>query len=206
MSDRSMFLIGNNFTRAERKKSLGIAVEPFQPKLEKGQLRLTQFIKSNAPVGISKQHKSTATSEHKGYWEQRVEKLKNQTPDIEIFKNLEIVQNGTLSHEKENASVVQIFSGLTFYFNGRTPMISMQQMDNPSNSMLSQYHLSKLSALHGANVLPYIAKKKLTHVICSELCYSKREKISKLSLSPNACSVKYVHPQVNFVRTGHYNE
>jgi hypothetical protein len=202
-----MFLVGNNFTRAQLKKSLGKKTDnnTVRPPLDAKQQSLTQFLTKGSTITkiVKPQPKKM------GYWEQRVAKLQDQTPDIEIFKHVDIVKKGTLiDDDKENLRVKQIFKGLSFYLNGRT-IISTKSSPEISNSNMSQLHLGKLAVLHGAVVLyvdffdantfrPYIAKKQLTHVICSQLCFSKREKVGKTKLSANACPVKYVHPQVLF--------
>ncbi len=110
------------------------------------------------------------SKENENYWAQRWEKSQKQMPDLSIYSKLDIVQKGTLQKgENENLlSVKQIFKGVSFYFNGLTA-----EKYGLETSNLSQLHLSHLSTLHGATVLPHIAKKQLAHIICENACFSK---------------------------------
>jgi hypothetical protein len=149
MTHKPMFLVGNNFTRAQKQASRG------KPQVEEHivdpkQQSISQFL--NNTNRVAKIEKPKTKSKPTGYWEQRVAKLKDQKPDLEIFKHFDIVKKGTLVSDKENLSVKQIFKGLSFYFNGRSITCS-SSAEEISNSNLSQLQLNKLSVLHGATVL-----------------------------------------------------
>ncbi|CAE7475191.1 Rev1 [Symbiodinium sp. CCMP2592] len=118
-----------------------------------------------------------------GYWEERQRKLESQSVDGALF--------GTLSSriarenpEAEHASCSQIFKHCCIYFDGRVDI----------GGGISAYALSKVARLHGATVTPRLAKRSVTHVVCTQLSGAKEMKALRDASSAHAVAQYVVQP------------
>ncbi|KAG2375149.1 hypothetical protein C9374_010153 [Naegleria lovaniensis] len=160
------------------------------------------------------EHNSESNHSEEGYWSMRTRKLISQHQSMsktntEIYGRVAMKQQhmelsnsssrkpsititpsttSCASHEESKSPPVQInaqlFKGLVFFFNSIR-----------GEGIHSQFHLTKLASIHGATVLPNPSRKrKLTHVIASNLPNSKVERMEKKKHITNT-HVKYVNPQ-----------
>lgn len=169
---------------------------PVKQKLS-GQHTLTQFSLVQQSSCEKSHTLSSQTlgsrSRDEGYWTARLSKLSKQLPCGEgVYERVSGVlcnkQKQLLeSDESEHCwnKKKKLFEGLVFYFNGR--------MDAENACIRSQYHLTRLAALHGAQVLPFFAKKRTTHTICVNLCGSKAEQVRNEGV--RAAHIWYVSPK-----------
>lgn len=116
-----------------------------------------------------------------GYWEERQRKLETQQVDTQLFGSVA----NCLGTEAEGTAVQSdLFRNCFIYFDGRVDV----------GGGLSAYALGKVARLHGANLCPRLAKRQVTHVVCSQLSGAKERHALRDATSALACGQYIVHP------------
>ncbi|CAE7652867.1 REV1 [Symbiodinium sp. CCMP2456] len=118
-----------------------------------------------------------------GYWDERQRKLESQTVDDVLFGTLSS-RIARESPEAEHTSCSQIFKHCCIYFDGRVDI----------GGGISAYALSKVARLHGATVTPRLAKRSVTHVVCTQLSGAKERKALRDASSAHAVAQYVVQP------------
>ncbi|CAJ1398952.1 unnamed protein product [Effrenium voratum] len=116
-----------------------------------------------------------------GYWEERQRKLESQAVDGALFGAL---ASRLSAHDSDAAASASIFRSCCIYFDGRVDV----------GGGLSAYALSKVARLHGAQVSPMLAKRRVTHVVCTQLSGAKERHALHDATSAFACVQYIVHP------------
>eukprot|EP00747_Dinoflagellata_sp_TGD_P194743 gnl/TRDRNA2_/TRDRNA2_62518_c0_seq1.p1 gnl/TRDRNA2_/TRDRNA2_62518_c0~~gnl/TRDRNA2_/TRDRNA2_62518_c0_seq1.p1 ORF type:complete len:409 (+),score=65.84 gnl/TRDRNA2_/TRDRNA2_62518_c0_seq1:36-1229(+) len=135
-----------------------------------------------------------------GYWEEREAKLAAQPVDAQLYGSLsacltsstasssaqeaEPGSAGGLPAKEDGAVAPQIFQHCRLYFNGRVDC----------ENGLSSLALSKLARLHGAEVGPRLTKRRVTHVVCTQLSASKELKALRSAAAHAKTSQYFVLP------------
>ena len=143
-----------------------------------------------------------------GYWDERQRKLESQSIDDALFGAL---SSRMASGAQRPESSSDIFKNCCIYFDGRVDIGGMQCVQTkrrnggPSpiplfrhcpvlTGGLSAYALSKVARLHGATVNPRLAKRRVTHVVCTQLSGAKERHALRDASSAHAVVQYIVQP------------
>ncbi len=133
------------------------------------------------------------------YWQFRTEKLNHQISDIGVYSGMNFMKQGkTLLHD---STVKPIFQNLTIYINGRFEVDSSLQHEyiHYPADMYTHFHISHIVGLHGGKVLPYLAKKQITHVICNHFSASKQVKVNESLSKTKANEAKVFYVRADWI-------
>lgn len=91
----------------------------------------------------------------RAYWRWRTDPKRHYEPNADVYRTEKMAA-------KKSTPWPAVFRNVTVYFNGRT-------------GDLSAMHLGNLVKLCGGKVLPYLVRRQVTHVICTNLSASKTQ-------------------------------